>query len=142
MPHRHRLVQSIPNIEADVELDHYRPYYQMASHNVHGGSHAAFFKLGIGETDRTVLLAGPSNQGLADPGHGVALSLTQMTAALADAYPTVDRLVSVMVMNLLQHETGEAFLRANEKAERITQHELQRSERYRAMKRGRFGSNV
>ena len=133
---------TLANIEADVELDHYRPYYQMASHNVHGGSHAAFFKLGIGETDRTVLLAGPSNQGLADPGHGVALSLTQMTAALADAYPAVDRLVLVMVMSLLEHETGETFLRAHEEAERITRHELQRSGRYRAMRRGRFGPNV
>ncbi len=133
---------TLANIEADVKLDHYRPYYQMASHNVHGGSHAALFKLGIGETDRTVLLAGPSNQGLADPGHVVALSLTQMTAALADAYPTVDRLVSVTVMNILQRETGEAFLRAHEKAETITRYELQRSERYRAIKRGRFQSNV
>ena len=133
---------TLANIEADVKLDHYRPYYQMASHNVHGSSHAAFFKLGIGETDRTVLLAGPSNQGLADPGHGVALSLTQMTAALADAYPTMDCLVLVMVMNLLQHETGEAFLQAHEKAERITRYELQQSERYRVMKRGGFGSNV
>ena len=133
---------SLANIETDVELDHYRPYYRMASQNVHGNSHAAFFKLGVGETDRTVLLAGPSNQGLADPGHGVALSLTQMSAALADAYPTVDRLVSVMVMNLLQDEIGEAFLRAHHEAENITRYELHRSERYRSMKRGRFGSNV
>ena len=133
---------TLANIEADVELDHYRPYYQMASHNVHGSSHGSFFKLGIAATDHNVLLAGPSNHGLADPGHGVALSLTQITAAFAGAYPSVHRFVLVMGMNLLQDETGEAFLRAHEDAERITRYELDRLERYRDMKRGRFGSKV
>ena len=134
---------TLANIEADVELDHYRPYYRMASHNVHGSSHAAFFKLGISETNRPVLLAGPSDQGLADPGHGVALSLTQITGALASAYPTMDRLVSVLVMNLLQDEAGEAFLQAHQEAERTEWCELHRSvQRYRAMNRRRFGANV
>ena len=133
---------TLANIEADVELDHYRLDYQMASNNVHGNSHAAFFKLGLGEIDSTVLLAGPSKLGLAEAGEAVALSLTQMTAVVCDAYPTVNRLVGATVLNLLQQETGEAFLRAHEEAERMARYDIQRPDRYRAITRGRLGSNL
>ena len=115
---------TLENIEIDVELDHLRPYYQMANNNVHGNSHAAFFKLGGFEPDRDILLAGPSNMGLADPGHGVAWSLTQVTEALEDAAPTFDGLIELMALNLLQEETGEAFFRAHEQAETIAEDRL------------------
>ena len=123
------------DIEENVGLDHLRPYYVMANQNVHPNSHANFFKLGLDETGRgVVLLAGPSNLGLADPGHGVALSLTQITVALVGMNPTIDQLVGWTVVDLLQDETGEAFLRAHKKAKQITEDELrQRSERGRGM---------
>ena len=114
------------NIEKDVELDHLRPYYQMANHNVHGNSHAAFFKLGGFGPDRRIHLAGPSNMGLADPGHGAALSLVHITGALVQTVPTIDSLTEWMVLDLLQHETGEAFLQAQQEAEKIAQDKLRR----------------
>ena len=114
------------NIEEDVGLDHLRPYYQMANHNVHGNSHAAFFKLGVFEPDRPIHLAGPSNMGLADPGHGVALSLVHITGALAQTVPTLDTLTEWMVLDLLQHETGDAFLQAHKESEKIAQDKLRR----------------
>ena len=131
------------HIEEDVQLDHLRPYYQMASQNVHGNSHAAFYKLGVDGTGRGVFLAGPSNLGLADPGHGVALSLTQITAALVDVKPTVDSLIMGMVLNLLQEQTGEAFLRAHEKAENIAEGERRKQSGHRRMlNRRRSGYRV
>ena len=114
------------NIEEDVGLDHLRPYYQMANHNVHGNSHAAFFKLGVFEPDRPIHLAGPSNMGLADPGHGVALSLVHITGALAQTVLTLDTLTEWMVLDLLQHETGDAFLQAHKESEKIAQDKLRR----------------
>ena len=130
------------DIEADVKLDHYRPDYQMANNNVHGNSHAAFFKLGLGEIDSTVLLAGPSILGLAEAGQTVALSLTQITAAVCGAYPTVTRLIGVTALNLLQQETGEAFLRAHEEAEKMALYQIQKPDRFRAITGGRVGSNL
>ena len=114
------------NIEEDVGLDHLRPYYQMANHNVHGNSHAAFFKLGVFEPDWPIHLAGPSNMGLADPGHGVALSLVHITGALAQTVLTLDTLTEWMVLDLLQHETGDAFLQAHKESEKIAQDKLRR----------------
>ena len=130
------------DIEADVKLDHYRPDYQMANNNVHGNSHAAFFKLGLGEIDSTVLLAGPSSLGLAEAGQTVALSLTLITAAVCGAYPTVNRLIGVTALNLLQQETGEAFLRAHEEAEKMALYQIQKPDRFRAITGGRVGSNL
>ena len=123
------------DIEEHVGLDHLRPYYVMANQNVHPNSHANFFKLGLDKNGRgAVLLAGPSSLGLADPGHGVAISLTQITVALVATNPTVDELVGWMVVDLLQDETGEAFLRVHKEAEKIMEDQLrQRPERGRGM---------
>ena len=103
----------------------------MANHSVHPNSHANYFKLGLHETGRrSVLLSGPSNLGLADPGQGVALSLTQITAALVDTNPTVGRAVELMVVHLLQDATGEAFLRAHKEAEKIAENGLRQRSRH------------
>ena len=61
--------------------------------------------------------AGPSNMGLADPGHGTAWSLNQVTAALVSTVPTLDSLTELTVLELLQEETGAAFLQAHKDAE-------------------------
>ena len=81
----------------------------------------AFYRMGMGldGNDRRVLLAGASNMGLADPGHGTAMSLMQVTAAFVESKPTLDSLIELKVLQLLEDETGEAFLRAHQAAERI-----------------------
>ena len=37
---------SFENIEESVELEHWRPYYGMASDNVHANAHGAYYRLG------------------------------------------------------------------------------------------------
>ena len=37
----------ISDIEQQVQLDHMRPYYRMASNNVHPNSHGTYFRLGL-----------------------------------------------------------------------------------------------
>ena len=112
---------SVTKIELAVKLDHLRPYYRMASNNVHANSHGAFFKLGGFPPNIDILLAGPSNMGLADPGHGVALSLYQITAALVSTAPTLDSLTELAVLNLLQEETGAAFLQTQQDAKAVAE---------------------
>ncbi len=132
------------DIEEVVGLDHLRPYYQMANHNVHPNAHAAFFKLGLADVHRgEVLLTGPSTLGLADPGHGVALSLTHITASLVSLNPSIDQAVALIIVNALQKETGEAFLRAHKEAETIApQIDRQMSASYHPMKRSRWASRL
>ncbi|MFZ1988917.1 MAG: DUF5677 domain-containing protein [Alphaproteobacteria bacterium] len=102
------------DIEEAADLDHLRAHYQMASHNVHANAKGVFFKLGL-IAESNVLLAGPSNAGLADPGHASALSLIQASSALMTIDPTLDNVVLVKIMMKLADEIGDNFLAASKK---------------------------
>lgn len=90
----------------------------MASHNVHADPKGVFFKLGM-LVESQVLLTGPSNAALADPGHGAALSLSCVTVALAGLQqpPTLDNNVAPVMMLQRVDEIGEAFGEAHERLE-------------------------
>jgi len=107
---------TLSDIERSVRIDHFRAHYRMASHNVHANPKGVFFKLGLlNEVD--VLLAGPSNAGLADPGHSTALSLLQVSTALGLLKPTLDSLVLLRILTKLEDEVGEAFMEAHRRLE-------------------------
>jgi hypothetical protein len=116
--HLRKTKPTFKDIEAAVNIDHFRAYYRMASHNVHANPKGVFFKLGM-LAESQVLLAGPSNAGLADPGHGAALSLSRVTAALVGLQQpsTLDNNVALLMMVQLGDEIGEAFGAAHERLE-------------------------
>lgn len=105
---------------ADLELaagiNHFRPHYRMASHNVHANSKGVFFKLGL-LNECQVLLSGPSNAGLADPGHSAAISLAQVSTTLNTLSPTFDNIVALQIIMQLVDEVGDAFIEAHLKLE-------------------------
>ena len=103
------------DIEETVGLNHLRPYYKMACHNVHASPRGIFFKLGLYLESGDILLAGPSNVGLTDPGHSAALSLCQITVSLLTHDPNLDRLVQCHILMNLQKEIGDAFGEAEQK---------------------------
>jgi hypothetical protein len=90
------------DLENAVSLGHLRPYYRMASHPTHAGPKGAMFDLGLGRED--VMLAGPSNTGLADPGQCMAISLLQVTTLLLQ---TEADMGTVAVLQFLQAACGE-----------------------------------
>lgn len=104
-------------IERDVNLDHWRPFYRLASHNVHANPKGVLFKLGLFPGNENLLLAGPSSAGLADPGQSAALSLAQITTWLLTTRPNIDRLVICDILTKLGDEIGEAFMAAHETLE-------------------------
>jgi hypothetical protein len=110
--HLNKADPSIADLMEGSKIDHLAPYYRMASHNVHANPKGVFFKLGpVGEKD--ILLAGPSNAGLADPGHGAALSLLQISVALLQFNATLDNTVAIKIMSILADEIGNALLAAH-----------------------------
>ena len=102
------------DIEESVGIDHFRGHYRMASHGIHANPKGIFFSMtSLFPTD--MLLAGPSNAGLADAGHSTALSLTTISATLALLASNFDHQVALRAMNLLTEEIGTTFLRAHKK---------------------------
>ena len=109
---------TMSDIEQHVQLDHMRPYYRMASDNVHPNSHGAYFRLGLHSSQKKeVLLAGPSNLGLADPGHSTAISLLQLTTTLLATETVLDCVVTMKILAELTDEVGEAFLNVHQECE-------------------------
>lgn len=113
----HKEKVGFSDLEIEAGLAHFRPYYRMASHNVHANIKGIKFKLGIAPQTEPLLLAGPSNYGFADPAHGAAISLTQVTVALLNTRPTIDHLVILTILQKLQAEIGDEFLRIQIKLE-------------------------
>jgi hypothetical protein len=98
---------------ADIEkasgLDHLRPYYKMASHNVHANPKGIKFCLGLSD-GADILLAGPSNYGLADPAHGLAISILQATVPLLNLVINIDSVVMGKILTKYVDDIGEAFI--------------------------------
>ncbi len=115
------LNQRKPNfadIEKAVGLDHFRPYYKFASHNVHANPKGIFYRLCV-LGDRGLLPAGATNAGLTDPAQNTALSITQATATIARLTPdSIDRWCVVGVINNLVTEIGEAFWKTEQEIQK------------------------
>lgn len=111
------------DLEEKVDLDHWRPYYRMASDNVHANAHGVIYRMGLSQIDDDFILAGPSNAGLADPGHSAAISLCQISLVMLTTKPTVDSIVFSTILQILTDEVGEAFLNAHNIVESLTSDE-------------------
>ena len=106
-------------IEKATNLDHLRPYYKMASDNVHAESHGTNFRLGMIIDQHRVLLAGPSNAGLADPGHSTAISLNTVTTSLLGMGESFEVIIMMKLLTKLAREVGESFLEAHNELKRM-----------------------
>jgi hypothetical protein len=105
------------DIEENSGLDYQRPYYKLASHNVHANPKGVMFKLGLLPNTQNILLAGPSNTGFTDPAQGTVISLGLLTITLITTKPTIDNLVISNILLKLESEIGEEFLKVQKEIE-------------------------
>ncbi len=104
------------HIENDVGLDHMRPYYKWASHNVHSNVKGMTNKLGLSESREDMLLVGQSDSGMVDPAHATAIALSQMTEVLLNIEPNIDTIVTLKMIVTITDEVGEAFIKIHQKS--------------------------
>jgi len=105
------------DIEENSGLDHLRPYYKLASHNVHANPKGVMFRLGLMENTQNILLAGPSNYGFTDPAQDTVISLGLVTITLVTTKPTIDNLVLSNILLSLEIEIGEEFFKIQKEIE-------------------------
>lgn len=108
-PSNPKFIPKFDLIEKDVNLDHMRPYYKMASRGVHANPKGITHNLGNFETAK-VRLAGPSNYGLTDPAHGSLISLIQCTASFLTIKNSPEALARIKMLLALSDEAGQTFL--------------------------------
>jgi hypothetical protein len=104
-------------IEASLNMAHWRPWFGLACQSVHAGPQGLHFALGIPDDAPEMLLAGASDAGLADPGHQMAISLTMVTVAFLTAHPNLDALVACHCMLKVCDDIGREMLRVHEATE-------------------------
>ncbi len=98
------------NIEVESGISHLDPYYKMASGCIHAGVQGDRFRLSHpdGKTMK-VLVAGPSDWGLADPGQNLAISTYQICSCYMLHRPIALNVAMLRAMKDLMHETNNAF---------------------------------
>lgn len=106
---------SFYDLERSIDMEHWRPSYRWASEYIHANYKPHDALLGMVGVDQSVLLVGPSNSGMTEPAHMMAISLSQITAALLLLQPNIDRLVILNIVLCLVDEVGEVFLQTNQK---------------------------
>lgn len=93
-------------IEANLELDHWRPRYRWASQHTHAGHRPADKMLGMAESSEYIFLVGASNSGFVDPLDMTAISLFSITACALTLKPNLDRLVYLKILQNWVDELG------------------------------------
>ena len=102
------------DIEKAIELDHLRPYYKMASYDIHATTKGTAFNIGIADGwERDFVLAGPTNAGLADPGQLTAISIYQITCTFLTHKPLAHYLVILQSMSLFLNEIKTALMESH-----------------------------
>lgn len=111
---------TLSQLEKAVKLDHLRPYYRMASYDIHAGPKGIMFNLGIPrESSKELIAAGPSNAGMADPGQCAAMSLHQITACLLATYPRIENIIILKALKLLENEVSKEFIQSHRHLEAL-----------------------
>jgi len=108
---------SFRDIEEYVDMAHNRPFYKMASNNIHANAKGVFLNLGIYPEGPDLLLTGPSFLGLVDAGQGTAISIYQSTVALS-VEPILDHLIICDILRRFMEDTEKAFINCNKKIEK------------------------
>jgi hypothetical protein len=124
---------SMKSLEKIAGLDYLRPYYKMASYNIHPDIRGTRFKLGLGQGNvaKNKFLAGPSVFGMSDPGHSTAISLFQINRSLlshnpgnTDGIALEDYVKLQSTLHILKgwvKDVGDAFGEAHERLTRTTE---------------------
>lgn len=104
------------DIEKGANVSFWRPDYRMASYNVHANPKGILFRLGLSTDD--ILLTGPSNCGLGDPGRNTSASLTPMTCNLVLMHPSLDSIVTAKIMLKLSASVERLFVETERRIQR------------------------
>jgi hypothetical protein len=113
-------VRGFDDVEKRTSLSHWRPSYKTASYQVHATSNAMFEWIAI--YGRHGVLGGRSMLGVAEPGQRTAISLNQVTGAVAtckNPSPTFDTVLTLKILSLACTETINAFIEAHRRQQRV-----------------------
>jgi hypothetical protein len=101
-------------IEKAANLEMWRPHYHWSSVAVHGGFKGMISDIAqlSFEGSPGLMLAGPSNSGLADPASCTAISLHSCTRTFIKQRPTPESAATIEAMGMIVRTMEDAFVKA------------------------------
>lgn len=104
------------DLEKSINLDHWRPRYKWASQDTHGNFRPIEKTLAMTEATEKMLLVGPSNSGMTDPGQMLCISLGLLTSPFLTLDPTVDITILYKSFQILLNKVSIFFEIGNDKS--------------------------
>jgi len=110
-------VPTFDDLERRAGLEHNKPYVKLSHHAIHAGSSGALDVLDLYGHGK-FMLAGSSNDDLAEPGQGALIALHQVTVAYLlfahDSSPRADSLIVLHALAELLDDAQAAFSRCED----------------------------
>lgn len=91
-------------LEKDVAMDHWRPWYKWASNYIHSSHRPLEDLLGNREASIHAHLVGPSDFGFVDPFQLTAISLSQLVTTYLNHTVNMDRLIHLEIFHSMAKE--------------------------------------
>ena len=104
-------------LEELAGLDYLRPYYKLASDDIHAGARILTSNIGVAGAKRDLILAGPTDMGMSLPGQNTVISLLQVDTCILSRQPNMRNVVLSSSLLRLCHEACHAFADAETKQE-------------------------
>lgn len=98
------------DLEVVADRSTLRSHYKFASYSVHAGLRGLRYQLGLPDTE-SLMLTGPSNVGLEEPGRQTAYSLAQLSSLLLSTRSTLRYTIDMGVLVRLRDQAAKAFTR-------------------------------
>jgi len=115
-PYLEQKKRNFKGMEETVSFGYMRSHYKSANNSVHSGAKGFLFKHGTVRQNK-IMLAGPSNYGLADPAQNTAYSLFQSTLSLLGFEFYLEDTLFISVGEKLVRELSEEFVRIQKEIE-------------------------
>jgi hypothetical protein len=102
--------RTIQGLARYVKVDHFLPYYDLSSNEIHGGP-KGFYHMGLPKHLRTcTMLAGPSIFGMADSIHSTAISLQRATTYLIKQKAAASNIIEMKTLMKIVDNIGQSSL--------------------------------
>lgn len=111
---------SFADVEEDIEMDHWRPWYKWASTYTHSNHRPADKLLGLADSKQSVNLVGASNSGFIDPFQLTALTLSQLVETYLGHAMNLDRMIHIEVFQELAGEMAGIAMDAEQSSKERT----------------------
>jgi hypothetical protein len=104
-------------LEKAAGLDHLRPFYRFANHEIHAGARAAVLNLHVSDAYCSIGAGARSDTDFGEVGHAALISLVQATVPLMRELEglgaDLDVVLKMQILLRMLDDAGKAFLRAS-----------------------------